>query len=313
VAKTISLDKAAHRVTVERQLEWRESGAGVSTNSVCLKVIVFATVAKAISLDGFGYRDRIFLAGARARFSVRVGLSKMQIYSGCSSRPFQEERKMKKLPLLVALLALVGGLQAYSQIVYTDPAGQGKQNFGGNLALNFTVNTPVTVDALGVFNATGTGYITGPIDVDIYDLTTSTVVASAIFQGQYTPQGYDVFTPITLVTLAPGSYEVDAVGFGNSDLNGNLNSGSSTGPILNNLGGALTFTGAAWDYNTVLDFPTACSTCQAAPAQDSQFDAGTLEVPEGGAAWLYLLLAGAASIGAVLFASRSRLGSHAKA
>src|ERR1035438_5405641 len=120
----------------------------------------------------------------------------MQLQSGWPCGPIHEERKMKKLPLLVALLALVGGLQAYSQIVYTDPANQGTQNFGGNLALNFTVNTPVTVDALGVFNATGTGLITGPIDVDIYAFTTSSVVASAVFTGPYTPQGYDVFIPI---------------------------------------------------------------------------------------------------------------------
>lgn len=189
---------------------------------------------------------------------------------------------MKKLPLAllaltVALCVLVGGLQAFgSNIPYSDPAGQGTQNWYGNLALTFNVNSPITVDALGAFNASGNGIITGPIEVGIYN-NVGTLLTSAIFSGTYTPQGYDVFQAITPITLGPGSYEVDAVGF-SSDGNGNLNTSSSTGPVLNNLGGALTFTGAAWDYSTTLDDPTTCVICQASPTQNSQFDAGTFAV-----------------------------------
>ena len=209
-------------------------------------------------------------------------------------------------PILLSLFALVGGLQARGQAVYTDPAGQASQNFSGNLALTFNVNSAVTVDALGVYNASGTGVITGPIDVEIYDVTTHTVVASAIFPGSsdsYTFPGFDVFQAVTPVTLAAGSYEVDAVGFGSNDLNGNLNTGSSSGPLLNDLGGALTFTGAAWDYSTTLDQPTTCSTCQVGAAQDHQFDAGTFEatVPEGGSNLPYLLLGGGSCFGAIFF------------
>ena len=211
-------------------------------------------------------------------------------------------------PILLSLFALVSGLQARGQAVYTDPAGQASQNFSGNLALTFSVNSPVTVDALGVYNASGTGLITGPIQVEIYDLATDQVVAGiTIFAGRDTPQGYDVFQALpTPVTLAAGSYEVDAVGFGSSDRNGNLNTGSSSGPILNDLGGALTFTGAAWDYSTTLDHPTGCSTCQAEPDQNSQFDAGTFEVPEGGSSLPYLLLGGVSCFGAMFFISRNR-------
>jgi hypothetical protein len=216
------------------------------------------------------------------------------------------------LLLLTALFGLAGGLQARGQTVYTDPADQGTQNFSGNLALTFDVNSPVTVDALGVFNALGNGVITGSIDVAIYDLATNSVVAGVtIFPGTYaTHGGYDVFQALTTpVTLAAGSYEVDAVGFGSSDLNGNLNTGSTSGPILNDLGGALTFTGAAWDYSATLDHPTNCSTCMAMPTQDSQFDAGTFEatvVAEGGSSLPYLLLGGVSCFGAMFFISRNR-------
>jgi hypothetical protein len=218
---------------------------------------------------------------------------------------------MKRLFKFAALIALMAGFQAGGQAVYSDPAGQGTQNWYGNLALTFDVNAPITVNALGVYNASGTGLITGPIDIEIYDLTTSSVVAGVtIFSGQYTPQGYDVFQAITPVTLAAGDqYEVDAVGFGTPDQNGNLNTGSSTGPILNNLGGAITFTGAAWDYSTTLDQPTTCDTCQTGAAQNSQFDAGTFEatVPEGGSKLLYLVPTGACCFVAIFSSRRNRL------
>jgi len=189
---------------------------------------------------------------------------------------------MKRLLAFAVLFVLAGGMVAYADIVsYNDPAHQGTQTFGGNLALTFNVNSPVTIDALGVFNASGTGVVTGPIQVVIYDTTTNQEVTPVVtFSGTYTPAalGYDVFQSITPVVLGPGSYEVDAVGFGSPDSNGNLNTGSSSGPMLNNFGGALTFTGAAWDYSGTLDDPTTCSTCQPMPAQASQFDAGTFSV-----------------------------------
>ena len=169
---------------------------------------------------------------------------------------------MKKIATLVALLALAAGLQAFaSTIVYDDPANQGTQNFNGNLANFFTVNSPVTVDALGVFNASGSGFITGTIQVGLYDVTTSTQVGPTVtFHGQYATQGlgYDVFQAITPVALAPGLYEVDAVGFSAADPNGNLHTGSSHGPFEDSLGGALSFDNSdtTYSYDTSLTFPT---------------------------------------------------------
>jgi len=181
-----------------------------------------------------------------------------------------------------AVLAFAGAVSVHaSTIAYLDPANQGTQAFGGNLALNFNVLSPVTVTALGVFNALGTGTITNAIQVVIYNSTGTQVTPVVTFQGNFTPagDGFDVFQNIAPVVLGVGSYQVDAVGFGAADLNGNLNTGSSSGPALNNDGGNLAFTGAAYDGAVVLDHPTTCSGCQAAPApQNQQFDAGTFEV-----------------------------------
>jgi hypothetical protein len=51
---------------------------------------------------------------------------------------------------------------------------------------------------------------------------------------------------------------VDAAGFGGSDPNGNLNTGSSSGPTLNTLGGALSFPvgDSTYSFATSLVFPT---------------------------------------------------------
>jgi hypothetical protein len=189
---------------------------------------------------------------------------------------------MKGLLLACAFAGMA--LTANADVMpYTDPAGQGTQAWGGNLALDFDVNSPITVTALGVFNASGSP-ITGPIQVAIFDTATNTEVTPVeTFQGSYAPAGlgFDVFQAIAPVVLEPGSYEVDALGFGPADLNGNLNTGSSSGPILNG-GGVLTFTGASWDYNTsFLDDPLTCPTCQPLPVQSSQFDAGTFEFQPG--------------------------------
>jgi hypothetical protein len=161
-----------------------------------------------------------------------------------------------------------------------NPANQGTQAFGGNLAFLFDVNSPVTVTGLGVFNAAGDGVIHGTIDVDIFNTTSNALVTPiATFQGTYTPIGFDVFQSITPVVLPIGTYEVDAVGFNSSDLNGNLSTGSTSGAVLNNDGGKLTFTGASYDFSSVLDDPqNSCAGCFSPPDQFHQWDAGAFVI-----------------------------------
>lgn len=191
-------------------------------------------------------------------------------------------------------------------IPYSDPAGQGTQDYGGNLALTFSVLSPITVVDLGIFNASGSGVVTGSVQVAIYNTGTDTMVTPVVtFSGAYTPAGFDVFQAITPVVLAAGSYEIDTVGFSGADLNGNLNTGSSTGPILNNDGGAIAFTGAAYDGSATLDDPATCTGCQAPPAQYAQFDAGTFEIASSAPepSFFGVLAVGLAGL---LFANRRR-------
>jgi hypothetical protein len=195
--------------------------------------------------------------------------------------------KMKRISAFFGLLALTGAVSARADNIaaYTDPAHQGNQAWGGNLALNFNVTSPIIVTELGVFNASGTGTITGPIKVVIYNTATNSAVTDVVtFQGNYTPAGlgYDVFQAITPVVLGVGSYEVDAVGFSVSDLNGNIDYGTS-GPILNGFAGSLAFTGASYDGTSVLDDPRSCFGCTSPPAGSVLFNAGTFRgtaVPE---------------------------------
>src|SRR5712692_5097112 len=101
-------------------------------------------------------------------------------------------KKMKRLLAVAPLLALIGVLPVQAAtIAYNDPVSQGSQAWGGNLALTFDVLSPITVTALGVFNASGTGVITGPIQVAIYDTAANTQVTPIVtFSGFYSPAGF---------------------------------------------------------------------------------------------------------------------------
>ncbi len=191
--------------------------------------------------------------------------------------------------LAVWAFVLLGAASANASIIaYSDPPN-GDQSWFGNLGLTFDVVSPITVTDLGVFDSTGTGIISGTIQVVIYDTTTNTEVTPVVsFSGDYSSSliGNDVFQSIIPVDLTAGSYEVDAVGFNYTNLNGNITGGA--GPVLDAGGGLLLFTGAAWDYATSLDDPLTCSGCVSAPSpQNQQFEAGTFEyqaagVPEPG-------------------------------
>jgi hypothetical protein len=243
---------------------------------------------------------------------------------------------MKKLSVLAALLVLASGLQAYSQVVVSDGTSQGNQAAGStNLSLIFSVNTPITVTYLGVFD-NGSPTIAGTIDVGLYyygpigGSPVNTVVASAVFNssGTYTSVGNDEFQAIAPLLLAPGRYNLDAVGFNASDLNGNAGcnaspycgypGNTSTAATLNTLGGALSYggdyNGGAYVTSSSLIYPNSGQYAPPYVYNAATFAIGSLSpVPEGGASWLYLLPAGAACFGAMFFFRRNRFANLAAA
>ena len=88
---------------------------------------------------------------------------------------------MKRLLTAVAIFGLTGVGSVHAQtIAYEDPSNQGGQAWGGNLGLLFHVNSPIVVTALGVFNASGSGTISGTIQVVIYNTTTNTAVTPVV-------------------------------------------------------------------------------------------------------------------------------------
>jgi hypothetical protein len=164
------------------------------------------------------------------------------------------------LPLLAMAAALAITPAALADTVaFSTVAGQGTQTFNGNLANFFTANSALTINELGVFNASGSGTITGTIQVAIFDVNTGGTLAAATFTpGSYAEQGYYVYQGIAPVAFTVGdTYEVDAAGFSASDPNGNINEGS-VAPILNTFGGAVTYLvgDSTYSFNTTLALTT---------------------------------------------------------
>ncbi|MGA2373651.1 MAG: hypothetical protein ABSG11_23580 [Candidatus Korobacteraceae bacterium] len=160
---------------------------------------------------------------------------------------------MKKLSIALLALATAFALSPAvfaDEVAYSTGPGQGIQTWTGDLANFFTANSALTINELGVFNASGSGTITGTIRVGIFDLTTDTTLATATFApGSYAEQGYYVYQTIAPVTFtARNVYEVDAVGFSGSDPNGNQNNGSGP-PTLNTFGGAITYLDGFSEYS----------------------------------------------------------------
>jgi hypothetical protein len=171
----------------------------------------------------------------------------------------------------------------------------------------------VTISDLGVFNQSGTGYITGTIQVALFNVTTDQQITATVTFGPdtgYTAESNAVYQSITPITLGPGTYAVDAVGFSGTDTNGNNGfpgPPADPTPGFDTFGGALSFPtpGSFYDSNHSLDLANI--------SDPHLYEAGTFEVsavPEGGASSLYLLLAGLCCFGAI-FASRKQLASRA--
>jgi hypothetical protein len=157
--------------------------------------------------------------------------------------------------------AKAGGIQAYFTSNTT-----GNQDFGGNLGVDFNVNSPITVTELGAFDSSALGFNPG-ITVALYqrlpggnpntDYNGALLTSVTIIGVQGSVSGNYRFLDLTSpLTLTAGYYSVVAVGFNGLNLNLNENSG---GVLIqtNDGGGLVSFVGSGrFDGNSSLDYPT---------------------------------------------------------
>jgi len=68
-------------------------------------------------------------------------------------------------------------------IAYADPADTGNEIWTGNLGEDFTVNSPIEITALGVYNSGQTGTIAGTLEVAIFSSDGAQVTPTGIFSG----------------------------------------------------------------------------------------------------------------------------------
>ncbi len=84
-----------------------------------------------------------------------------------------------------------------------------------SVGLEFEVNSPITVYALGIYDS-GQNGIAGSLTADLMTVT-GTIEASATFSGTYTLIGNYQFQSITPVTLSPGAYYLSGYGWTSID------------------------------------------------------------------------------------------------
>jgi uncharacterized repeat protein (TIGR01451 family) len=171
---------------------------------------------------------------------------------------------LKKHPyfaIAITGLLLLSALHAQT-IAYDVTRQPGNQNWPGNLGLDFDVTSPIIILQLGAFDNNGDGF-SGSVQVAIFNRDTlSQVTPSVTFTGTSGTlvNGNRFLTLSPAVTLPVGHYSVVAVGFNNTDLNGNAsnagNSDTFIGSTENTGDGTILFVGTArYDANTTLAFP----------------------------------------------------------
>ncbi len=165
--------------------------------------------------------------------------------------------------LMLLLMIFGGGPNLFSQCASiagatgTDLVGD--QSWTGRMGMRFTVNSPISVHQLGVYDSDQNG-IVGNITVGIVNSTGTEVVPAITITGSSDPiSGLFRMRDVAPVTLAPGQYTVVSFGYSSSDPNGNTNSGSSLA-TLNTGGGLITHVDSPWDALAIMGLPASTHT-----------------------------------------------------
>jgi len=200
--------------------------------------------------------------------------------------------KLNRIRTVLGVLVL-GAIPALADIAYigqAQPNGSGLQDWLGSLGMTFTVNSAITVNDVGVYNWLGpTGApLAAPLTVAIYNTSTGLIVNGTEFMfnaGQAYTQlpgdNFDLFEPIKPVQLAPGGYEVVAVGFGPNQPNANQGFAGGVGAAEGAPPSVIKYTNGGFYSNDpgVLELPPIAD---GGPA--NRYDAGTFafSTPEPG-------------------------------
>jgi hypothetical protein len=162
-------------------------------------------------------------------------------------------------PLAACALFVAALVNARAQTVaYTYPTGIGNQAYGGALGMDFDVNAPIQITALGAFDSGNNGFLNN-IDVILYNRDTQASVAAVQFSPSMWGYGLGASCFQNLaaaITLQAGFHgTIVAQGYGILEQNGNSNSSGSYATSLNTGNGAISFVGTS-RYGAFGAFPT---------------------------------------------------------
>jgi hypothetical protein len=159
---------------------------------------------------------------------------------------------VKSLKAAALLLILAAAASAADTIAYVVPDGTpGNQNFSGSLGMDFDVVKPIVVTQLGVFHdTTVSSDLQAPLEVKLYQRDPTgvchTILATLEFkagdEGKLTDSSF--FKPLpTPITLPAGFHgTIEASGYGNLEMNGNMGLGGG-GWYTDDGGGLISFVG----------------------------------------------------------------------
>jgi PEP-CTERM motif len=175
------------------------------------------------------------------------------------------EEFMKRFAAVVGIALSLSYAAGAAMVTAYDSSSQvGNQQYSGSLGLDFNVNSPITITALGAYvdsHNVPTGLTPG-VTVSIYDRTTGLAVASETVSGSANSPlgGYDLVNLPSALNL-PAGFQGSVVlsGYGLTQYDCNILIDSScTAPTLNSNGGLISFVGngrfgAAGTYPTTVD------------------------------------------------------------
>jgi hypothetical protein len=200
--------------------------------------------------------------------------------------------------IMLGLTAASGAVSAQTITAFDlATAVPGNQSYGGTVGVAFTVNAPISVSALGAFdaaipNTTTPHTLNGTILTSIYDSTTQVVVpgltATFTAASPGTLVGGFLFKPTGGILLLPGSYIVTFTSPTASDQLGNSTVGAfGSAPTYNEGGNLISINKTQFQYSGTTGsqtFPNAIV--------NGQLDAGSFQfkgvlTPEPGAVSLF--------------------------